>query len=226
FVVGDLLPTESKLIAHYNVSRHTARHAIRELRNRGLVLSRQGRGSEVVQTSSDFAFSENVQSIEALVQFATETRLFFGAGKAIQVNKNLAKRLGCEPGRRFVRMDAVRQKKVEKSEITIAVAEIYLDELYASIINKLNDIQGSTAVYIAENFGFHVQEVQQEVTATLISPRTAEQLNVKSGSAGLVVTRRYYSDQKNLFLIAVSIYDALHAKISSHYSAHSEPLSG
>ncbi len=45
---GSLLPTEAQLSARFNASRHTIRHALRSLRERGLVRSRQGRGTEVV----------------------------------------------------------------------------------------------------------------------------------------------------------------------------------
>ncbi|MGI9380311.1 MAG: GntR family transcriptional regulator [Methyloligellaceae bacterium] len=218
FNVGDLLPTEHELVSHYGVSRHTARHAISELRARGLVLSRQGRGSEVLQKSTGYAFTENIQSIEELILFATESRLFFGKKKVIQVNRKLADRLGCCFGRRFVRLEAIRRKKIKTSEQTIAVAEIFLDELYASVIDEMNNVKGSTAVFIAEKFGFQVQEVEQEISATLVDGAAAKKLNVPPNSPGLVVTRKYYANDKHIFLIAVSTYDAAHAKFSSRYS--------
>lgn len=221
FNVGDLLPTEHELVAHYGVSRHTARHAISELRSRGLVLSRQGRGSEVVQKTTGYGFTENINSLEELVRFATESRLFFGQKKIIQVDKKLANRLGCCLGRRFVRLEAIRRKKIRKKERTIAVAEIFLDELYASAIDEMKDVQGSTAVFIAEKFGFQVQEVEQEVSATLVDTGTAKKLKVSPNGPGLVVTRKYYANDRHIFLIAISIYDAAHAKISSRYSPRS-----
>jgi len=41
---GDKLPSEADLVDHYDVSRMTARQAIQEIRNEGLVQAEQGRG--------------------------------------------------------------------------------------------------------------------------------------------------------------------------------------
>lgn len=45
---GDRLPSEAALVAHFGVARMTVRHAIRQLRNEGLVRSEHGRGVFVV----------------------------------------------------------------------------------------------------------------------------------------------------------------------------------
>ncbi len=50
YAEGALLPTEAQLSDRFNASRHTIRHALRSLRERGLVQSRQGRGTEVVSS--------------------------------------------------------------------------------------------------------------------------------------------------------------------------------
>jgi len=41
---GDKLPTEAALAARFGVNRHTVRHALADLADRGLVRSRRGRG--------------------------------------------------------------------------------------------------------------------------------------------------------------------------------------
>lgn len=44
---GDRLPAERDLAAEYGVSVHTARHAVRELRARGLLITRPVKGTFV-----------------------------------------------------------------------------------------------------------------------------------------------------------------------------------
>ena len=45
YPVGSLLPTESELCASFNISRYTAREALRRLAEMGLVSRRQGAGT-------------------------------------------------------------------------------------------------------------------------------------------------------------------------------------
>ncbi|WP_367971387.1 GntR family transcriptional regulator [Vibrio scophthalmi] len=48
FTIGDTLPTEKELMAHYSVSRITIRKAIEELVKLGMVEKRQGAGSTII----------------------------------------------------------------------------------------------------------------------------------------------------------------------------------
>src|SRR3546814_9591408 len=75
YPVGSLLPTESELMERFDVSRHTAREAMRELQSRGLVVRRPGIGTRVVSKQTRRAFAHSLSSIEDVHQFATRTRL-------------------------------------------------------------------------------------------------------------------------------------------------------
>lgn len=44
---GDRLPTEASLVADYDVSRHTVREALRDLKTSGVVRSQRGRGTSI-----------------------------------------------------------------------------------------------------------------------------------------------------------------------------------
>lgn len=53
---ADRLPTESELVEHYDVSRHTVREALRHLRAEGVITARQGQGTFVVRSELDDRF--------------------------------------------------------------------------------------------------------------------------------------------------------------------------
>ncbi|HEY6917690.1 MAG TPA: phosphonate metabolism transcriptional regulator PhnF [Tabrizicola sp.] len=58
---GDRLPTEAALAARFGVNRHTVRHALGALAERGLVHSRQGAGVFVTQRPTDYPLGRRVR---------------------------------------------------------------------------------------------------------------------------------------------------------------------
>lgn len=100
---GDKLPTEAALSARFGVNRHTVRHALSALVERGLVHSRRGAGVFVTQRPTDYPLGRRVrfhQNVLAAGQTPsrrisrTETRpcdageakaLRLQAGEAVQV---------------------------------------------------------------------------------------------------------------------------------------------
>ncbi|MGV9799048.1 GntR family transcriptional regulator [Mycobacterium sp. NPDC003449] len=48
FLEGDVLPSESQIVARFRVSRSTARNALNQLEHEGLVLRRSGKGTTVL----------------------------------------------------------------------------------------------------------------------------------------------------------------------------------
>lgn len=58
---GDKLPTEAALSARFGVNRHTVRHALAALAERGLVHSRRGAGVFVAQRPTDYPLGRRVR---------------------------------------------------------------------------------------------------------------------------------------------------------------------
>lgn len=58
---GDRLPTEAVLAARFGVNRHTVRHALAALADRGLVHSRRGAGVFVAQRPTDYPLGRRVR---------------------------------------------------------------------------------------------------------------------------------------------------------------------
>lgn len=58
---GDKLPTEAALAARFGVNRHTIRHALAALAERGLLHSRRGAGVFVAQRPTDYPLGRRVR---------------------------------------------------------------------------------------------------------------------------------------------------------------------
>ncbi|AJE45522.1 phosphonate metabolism transcriptional regulator PhnF [Celeribacter indicus] len=58
---GDKLPTEAALSARFGVNRHTVRHALSDLAERGIVRSRRGAGVFVQSAPVDYALGRRVR---------------------------------------------------------------------------------------------------------------------------------------------------------------------
>src|SRR3954451_9527033 len=71
--VGDLLPTETELMARYAASRQTVREALRIIIEQGLIIRRAALGSVVITTEPPVLFTHSVKSLTEWLRFSNET---------------------------------------------------------------------------------------------------------------------------------------------------------
>jgi DNA-binding transcriptional MocR family regulator len=71
--VGELLPTETELMAQHSASRQTVRQALRILMNQGLIVRRAGLGSVVIATEPPVLFTHSVKSLAEWLGYSSET---------------------------------------------------------------------------------------------------------------------------------------------------------
>lgn len=64
---GDRLPTEAALAARFGVNRHTVRHALAALAEKGLIHSRRGAGVFVAQRPTDYPLGRRVRFHENVI---------------------------------------------------------------------------------------------------------------------------------------------------------------
>ena len=64
YPVGDLLPTETELMARYKASRQTVREALRIIIEQGLIVRRAGLGSVVIAAEPPVLFTHSVKSLD------------------------------------------------------------------------------------------------------------------------------------------------------------------
>lgn len=77
FQAGHILPSESEMMARYNVSRNTVRQAVELLANQGFVISRKGKGTFVASEQNRYQLNKMVSFSEDMRRrgFKPDTRL-------------------------------------------------------------------------------------------------------------------------------------------------------
>ncbi len=204
--VGDLLPTEAALARQFEVSRHTVREALRLLRDRGLITSRQGMGSRVRSASPHLAYVEALTSVDDLLEFALATHL-----EQIKVedvaDDALAEELGAEPGRRWVRITGLRAAN-DAVATPICWADLYLDRAIADVQDLSTPTQ-QVALFrkVEAELGGDVV-VHQEIAVASIPVEWAESLGVEPGAEALRVVRTYVDRDGRPFMVAINLHPA------------------
>ena len=72
YAVGNLLPTETELMASYQASRQTVREALRILIDQGLIVRRAGLGSVVIASEPPVLFTHSVKSLGEWLRYRSE----------------------------------------------------------------------------------------------------------------------------------------------------------
>lgn len=67
YAPGDKLPTEAALASRFGVNRHTVRHGISALVEKGLIRTRRGSGAFVAATPTDYPIGKRVRFHENLI---------------------------------------------------------------------------------------------------------------------------------------------------------------
>ena len=208
FQVGSLLPTELELCEQYSASRNTVRAALKELQDLGLVSRRKRAGTRVESASPTAGYRQSLASVEDLIQFGTAHRRVVRQIESVVAPRRLARELGCVPGRRWLRISSLRIGS-EADALPIGWTDVYVDEAYADL---RNDMKAKPAVLISslieQRYGRRAAEIRQDVIATTVPERLAEELKTEAGAPALKVMRHYIDSANETFEISVTIHPA------------------
>lgn len=206
YPVESLLPTEHELAAQFGMSRHTIREAIRRLQGLGLVTRQQGVGTRVKASSAAAGYVQKVATIADLIQYARDIELKINAIDDAIADADLAERLMCRKGQRWLYLSGLRYQKGQDSPLSFT--EVFINYEFASVRDKLG--QSGSAIYrlLEEHFGLRITDVQQKISAVPIPEEVAEKLGVEAGAAGLSIARYYRTSDGRLVEAAFSIYRA------------------
>src|SRR5258706_1721603 len=106
YPVGDLLPTETELMARYAASRQTVREALRIIIEQGLIVRRAGLGSVVIAAEPPVLFTHSVKSLTEWLRYSNETYRQVVRSAEIVADRKLAAMLKCEPGKHWFLIEA------------------------------------------------------------------------------------------------------------------------
>jgi DNA-binding GntR family transcriptional regulator len=202
--VGNLLPTETELMARYDASRQTVREALRILTEQGLIVRRAGLGSVVIAAEPPVLFSHSVTSLSEWLRYSNETYREVVATREITADSKLAALLKCEPGKHWFLIEAIRRS--DQFAAPLGWVEIYVLRKFADVVKRSD--HGRTPVHeqVAKMFGQTTEYAQMEIFARAMPAALAKPLQVKAGSPALTVVRRYYGVREELFEVTVTTH--------------------
>lgn len=204
--VGSLLPGELELCTQFGVSRHTIREAIRRLQERGLVTRQRGVGTTVKADRLESRYVQSGTTIGDLPRYVQDTRLVTTHAEDVIAEGELARLLRCPEGQRWVRVTGFRYAGRQK--LPLSLSDIYISAPYGGIRKLIGTMKVPVYSMIEKQYGVSIVAVQQEIAATLIGAPEAKLLKVDPGSAGLVVTRRYFGENDRPIEVAVNLHPA------------------
>ena len=204
--IGSLLPTEHALCRQFGASRHTVREAIRLLQERGLVTRQRGVGTCVKAVQSDNRYVQSTMSIADLMHYVEDTRLVTSGAGEVMADTALAKSIGCALGQRWMRVSGMRFAGAEK--LPMALTEIHINPLYGAVRELIGVLKVPVCSMIESQYGVRISEVQQDIRAVVIAAVDAQRLQVKPGSAGLLITRRYLDANAQVIEVAINLHPA------------------
>ncbi|MFD1695864.1 GntR family transcriptional regulator [Roseibium aestuarii] len=187
---GQLVPSEQDLSIEFGVSRITAKRALNELADAGLVIRERGRGTRVLQrppspavTSSIEGWLENV-SLMGLSTEATVLEFTY-----LPASEDIAHALDLATGDEVQRAVRVRRLNGEPMSylVTYVPADIGRDYDH-------EDLNRIPLLHLLERAGVEVESARQTITATLADTDVAAALETHPGNP-LIEVRRVVRDR-------------------------------
>jgi DNA-binding GntR family transcriptional regulator len=206
YPVGSQLPPEEELRQRFSVSRHTIREALRRLREDSLISSRQGAATTVASPRPSDSYVHEVTSISDLVAFATGVRFAIETIELIEVDADLAARIGVKNGEQWLAVRGYRN--MEGSDLPVCRTAVYINREFAAIGRLLQRHTGAIFHLIEDMFGQSLVEVHQEIAAAPISPDLAKRLKVEEDTMALEVQRTYRLASGKIAQIAINTHPA------------------
>jgi GntR family transcriptional regulator len=192
FAVGDLLPSEDETSQTFGVSRITAKRALNELANEGLVVRERGRGTRVVHTVATTPVRANVEGmLENLMAMGLETEITLLDFDYISPSEHVATLLGCRAGDKV--QHAVRVRSLDGEPFSFLVTDV--PESVGRSYGR-DDLATTPLLTLLERTGVVVSRAEQTLSATLADIEVASLLKVELGSP-LLRIRRVVFDQND-----------------------------
>lgn len=205
--VGALLPGEVDLCQQYAVSRYTVREALRRLQEMGVITRSHGVGTRVLARSASARYVQSFASLIDLAQYAQKTRLEVRSKREVIAQGELCELLRCDPGQRWLEVDALRY--AADTPTPIAATRIYIAAAFAGVQDRIGSVQQPVYRLIEKKYRETVVEVEQEIGAIALERDDAKGLAAKVGTPGLRIVRRYLGSGGQLLEVAISIHAAV-----------------
>ena len=200
--VGSLLPSEASLCQSFKSSRHTLRHALQRLELGGLILRRQGAQAKVISRQKPRKFSQSFNSPADILRYPRDTYRTNLLEEYIEADIATSKLLGVAEGSSWYHIGGIRKQK--GSEQIIAWTDIYVLPQFAQVSRDPDHANLMVFEQIEKKFGKKIDRAEVDVYAASATSNIAKRLKIKIGDACLVITRRYYDSNDQIFEVTVT----------------------
>lgn len=200
--VGASLPSESVFCKTYGVSRHTLRHALSSLEEKGLILRRQGAATRVLSRQNARRFTQSFGSLRDLLKYSSSTYRKNEVEELITCDDELAAVLRVPAGSQWFHIGAIRRE--HGSEINLSYGDIYFLPQFADLVHEPNHDSAVIHERIEQRFGVKTHRAEVNIFAAGASAKVSRLLAVPRNTPCLVIVRRFFDAHNEPFEITVS----------------------
>jgi GntR family phosphonate transport system transcriptional regulator len=175
---GDRLPTEAVLAARFGVNRHTVRHALAGLAERGLVHSRRGAGVFVAQRPTDYPIGRRVRFHQNVLAAGQTPSRRISREETRPCDADEARALGVQVGEAVHVVEGV---SLADGQPIAAFRSIFPGARFPELIQHLRQTQSITGALAACGVTDYTL-AETRLTAQLADPVLAVALAVRPGA--------------------------------------------
>lgn len=175
---GDKLPTEAQLSARFGVNRHTVRHALATLAERGLVHSRRGAGVFVAQRPTDYPLGRRVRFHQNVLAAGQTPSRRISRSETRPCDAEEARALRLRPGDPVHVVEGV---SLADAQPIAAFRSVFPAARFPGLPEALNETQSITRALAAFGLTDYTRS-ETRLTAGLADPVLALALAVRPGA--------------------------------------------
>jgi GntR family transcriptional regulator len=204
YKVGQMIPTEAELQQRFDVSRHTVREALRDLKAQGLLLARAGVGTVVRSRAPRSRFMQGVGTLKELIQFVEATRMRVLKRRVLLADEEMQEWQGVKAGQEW--HEATVLRFLPNGTVPVASMRILVRPEHAGVL-RLIDTSGQPVFGLIErHHGARIREVRQQIVAVTLESAEAKLLKARAGTAALYICRQYYDAQDRIVMASAGYY--------------------
>ncbi|MEI3607248.1 GntR family transcriptional regulator [Pseudogracilibacillus sp. SE30717A] len=190
---GDKIYSENQLFEKFDVSRNTAKKAIEDLVQEGILYRIQGKGTFVSYPKIEQSLSAFYSFSQVLRDKGMHPKDVVLDVKVIEATHKVAKALNLDKGEEVVHLQRLRYANEEP----IILESSYLPKSIISDVVKLESV-GETPLYdiLRKEFNVFVNSAKETFEPILIREEEQGHLEVSIGSPALLLERIAYDQKK------------------------------
>jgi DNA-binding GntR family transcriptional regulator len=205
YKVGGMLPTETDICERFAISRYTAREAVRQLCDLGMVTRRAGIGTIIQSKSVRSSYTASISDPTELFAFTTRTRVQLLGEDMVPIKGEWLKVLPDAHGQVWPRFKSLRYPKGDPNE-PIAYTETLVQPAYGAIRDRIHKPGQTVYQLIEELRRERVHALKQEISCIALPRKIADLLKARPGTPALRVLRYYLGGDESLLSVAINTY--------------------